>query len=141
MPAAATAQPASADGSTTATAPAVDQPLFAPVVEAGAASAQAEIPISFGSDAAAPKRSRLWTIAAAALMLLVVGGGVSGYFYASRVVTTDPGVPDAPPAPRIAGALIALPVPAEHEVLSSLEGLAYTILTSGSGSQFPDNRH
>jgi hypothetical protein len=64
---------------------------------------------------------------------------VYGYFYASRVLTTDPGVPAAPEAPRIAGALRALPVPAEHEVLSSLEGLAYTILTSGS--QFPDNRH
>jgi general secretion pathway protein A len=140
VPTPAPEQPPYADAATAPAQAVADQPLFAPVVEAPAAAGTTEIPISFGSGAAAaPKRSRLWMIAAAVLMLLVVGGGGYGYYFASQVLAADPGVPDAPEAPRIAGALTALRAPSESEVLASLDVLAGTILTSGS--QFPENRN
>jgi general secretion pathway protein A len=123
----------------------VDPPLFAPVV--AATSSPAEIPISFGSsDAnAAPARGpRLLWLAAAGLVIVLLTAGVLGYFYVNGVLTADPGVPDAPHGSAApAGTLLALPVPPEHEVLTSLSRLADTILLSGtqlSGSQLPDNR-
>ena len=116
-----------------------DTPLFAPVHEAPVASG--EIPISLGSDSVPVQRGRRLVLAAA-LGLMVLGGSGFGYYYVDGVISADPGVPDAPRAPRtMLGALSALPVPPEHEVLVSLESLAQTVLLSGSGSQLPDDRH
>jgi type II secretory pathway predicted ATPase ExeA len=127
-------------GNVPAAPPATDQRLFAPVEEA---KTPGEIPVYFGSSDAnpAPKRGRrLLLLTAAGLLIALLTVGVLAYYYAEGVLAADLGVPDAPGRSQTAlGQLLALPVPAEHEVLARLSGLAQTILVSGS--QLPDNRH